>query len=63
MNPSQDATTDALIEEVRERRRQISTRFGNDLNRYFDELVRLEKRHPERLATPAPRPRHGNAVG
>lgn len=43
---------DEFIEEVRERRRKVSEKFGNDVDRYFDELVRREKKHPERIAVP-----------
>jgi hypothetical protein len=53
MGPDLTDRGDEFIEEVRERRRQVSAKFGNDVGRYFDELVRREKEHPERIAVPA----------
>jgi hypothetical protein len=55
MLSSDETAPDPFIEEIRERRRRISARFCNDVNRYFDELVRREREHPERIAVPVRR--------
>jgi hypothetical protein len=53
MSTPQIPPSDSFIEEVRQRRRYVSAKFGHDVNRYFDEPMRREKEHPERLGAPA----------
>ncbi|MCZ6653867.1 MAG: hypothetical protein O7D91_12675 [Planctomycetota bacterium] len=38
-----------IVEEVRERRRQISELFGNDLDKYCEHLRQLQKQYHDRL--------------
>jgi hypothetical protein len=44
--------TDALIDEVRERRRQLLASCDNDLSKLAERIRRLEGDHPERIADP-----------
>lgn len=39
---------DPVVEEVRERGRRFTARFGNDIHRIMEELRRREREHPER---------------
>ena len=41
--------SDPVVEEVRERGRKLTARFGNDVGRLFRYLRRREAEHPERL--------------
>ena len=43
---------DLLIEEVRAHRRELSERFGNDVNRLCDYLAEIERQYSERLVRP-----------
>jgi hypothetical protein len=38
-----------IVEEVRERRGEISTRFGDDLDRYGEHIMELQKQYRDRL--------------
>lgn len=40
---------DPLIDEVRERRRQLLASYDNDLSKLFEALRRAEAQHPEKL--------------
>ena len=40
---------DALIDEVRARRRALYESFGDDLEKIVDAVRRLEAQHPERM--------------
>ena len=47
-----ERSRDPLIEEVRARRRELSERFGNDVNRLCDYLAEIEKEHAGRVVRP-----------
>ena len=38
-----------IVEEVRERRRQISERYDHDLNKYFEHLREVQQQYRDRL--------------
>ena len=38
-----------IVDDVRRRRGQISTRFGDDLDRYFEHIRELQEQHRDRL--------------
>jgi len=40
---------DPLIDEVRERRRQLWAEYDNDLNKVYEAIKRLQAEHPEKL--------------
>ena len=40
---------DPLIDEVRQRRRELFAACGNDLNKLFELIQRIQARHPEKL--------------
>ena len=46
---------DPLVDEVRERRRQLLADYGNDLPRYFEAIQRLQAQHPEKVVDPRKR--------
>jgi hypothetical protein len=43
---------DPLIDEVRERRRQLWAHYDNDLNKVDEAIKRLQAQHPEKLGRP-----------
>lgn len=43
---------DPLIDEVRERRRQLWADYGNDLDKVYAAIQRLQAEHPEKLVDP-----------
>jgi len=47
-----ERSRDPLIEEVRARRRELSERFGNDVNRLCDHLAEIEKQYAGRVVRP-----------
>ncbi len=46
-NPVTRTVSDPLIDEVRAIRREISERYGNDVDRLCDHLRELERQHRE----------------
>jgi hypothetical protein len=38
-----------IVDEVRLRREEISARFGDDLDRYFEHIRELQEQHQDRL--------------
>ena len=44
-------TDSSIVEEVRERRRQISERFGHDLKAYARHLKEIEEKHRSRVVS------------
>ena len=40
---------DPLIDEVRERRRQLWAEYDNDLNKVYEAIKRLQAEHPEKM--------------
>lgn len=38
-----------IVDDVRRRRGEISTRFGDDLDRYFQHIRELQEQHRDRL--------------
>ena len=45
--PVRQSVSDPLIDEVRSIRREISERYGNDVDRLCDHLRELERQHNE----------------
>lgn len=48
----QEQAPDPLIEEVRARRRELSERFGNDVDRLCDHLAEIERQQADRVVRP-----------
>jgi len=46
---------DPVVAEIREVRRELSERFGDDIDALCDFLAEKEKQHEERLVNRAPR--------
>jgi hypothetical protein len=44
--------TDPLIDEVRQRRRELYASCDNDLNKLAEAIRRVEAEHPEKLRDP-----------
>ena len=61
MAEASNTASDPLIDEVRAIRREISERFGHDVDRLCDHLQELERQHPERLVEP-PTPHEGQTA-
>lgn len=51
MTTQTPAFLDPLVDEVRQRRRELFADYGNDLRRLFDELERRQREHPEMLTS------------
>ena len=49
--------SDPLIDEVRERRRQVWAKYDHDLTKVFEAIKQLQAQHPEKLAVPKRKPR------
>ncbi len=49
----QKKKVDPLIEEVRAVRKDVSERFGNDVNRLCDYLLELQAQYKDRIKRPA----------
>jgi hypothetical protein len=47
---------DPVVAEIRAVRRELSERFGDDVNALCDFLAEQEQQHPERLVNHPPRP-------
>ncbi len=43
------ASRDPLIDEVRQRRRELYARYGNDLNKVAEAIRELQSRHPDKV--------------
>lgn len=43
---------DPLIDEVRERRRQLWAKYDNDLEKVYEAIKSLQTQHPEKLVDP-----------
>ncbi len=52
MDDKKEQLDDPLIDEVRERRRQLSSRYGNDLQELFKAIRELQKEHPRIVLKP-----------
>ncbi len=52
MNEKKEQLDDPLIDEVRERRRQLSSRYDNDLLELFKAIQELQKKHPQIVLKP-----------
>ena len=46
---------DAIVEEVREMRRQIEEEFDHDVNKYLDHVYEAQKKHGARLVCRQPK--------
>ncbi len=44
-------TDSPIVEEVRRRRMEISTRFDHDLEKYLAHLREIERQNPERVVS------------
>jgi len=44
--------SDPLIDEVRQRRREMMQEYDNDLNKLFEEFQRRQAEHPEKYVDP-----------
>ena len=49
MTSTEEKYTDPLIDEVRERRRLLLARHGNDLERLYDAIRALQAQHPGKV--------------
>ncbi len=49
MAPENESYPDPLIDEVRQRRRDLLARYDNDLNKLFEAIQRLQAEHPEKM--------------
>ncbi|MCK6483432.1 MAG: hypothetical protein L6R00_04765 [Phycisphaerae bacterium] len=49
MNPSDVAPDDPLIEEVRQRRRDLFDACGRDWDKFFKRIERTQNEHPEKV--------------
>lgn len=45
------STDSPIVQEVRERRHQISERFGHDLQAYYRHLKEIEQKHRNRVVS------------
>ena len=54
---------DPVVAEVRQVRRELSERFGDDLSALCDFLAAMEAQHPERLVNYTPKPVQAVATG
>lgn len=45
---------DPLLDEVRERQRQLLADYDNDLDKYFAALRKMQEEHPEEIIRRAP---------
>ena len=52
MTDKRKSFPDPLIDEVRERRRQLWADHGNDLDKVYAAIKRLQAEHPEKLVDP-----------
>ncbi len=45
---------DEAIEEIRERRRKlINEQYGGSIDRFLDDAIEWQKKHPERVVNPS----------
>lgn len=56
MSPQPQPPADPLIDEIRQRRREIAAEFDFDVKKLFEELQRRQAEHPERVVDPRTRP-------
>ena len=49
MTRKEDEYSDPLIDEVRERRKLLLARHGNDLARFHEAILALQAEHPEKV--------------
>jgi hypothetical protein len=49
------SSADPLLDEVRQRRRDLYTRYGNDLNKVAQAIRELQSQHPEKVLNRAKR--------
>jgi len=46
---------DAIVQEVREIRRQIEEEFGHDVDKYLDHVYEAQKKHGDKLVRRQPK--------
>lgn len=49
MTRTEEKYTDPLLDEVRERRRLLLARHGNDLEKLYEAILVLQAEHPEKV--------------
>jgi hypothetical protein len=49
MTTTNESQGDPLIDEVRERRRELLETYGSDLQKLYEAIRRLQAEHPEKL--------------
>lgn len=47
---------DAIVQEVREIRRQIEQEFNHDVDKYLDHVYEAQRKHGDRLVRRQPKP-------
>lgn len=52
MSGNAEPYVDPLIDEVRERRRELFERHGSDLGRLYREIQRIQAEHPDKVVDP-----------
>jgi hypothetical protein len=52
MDPKPVPRPDPLIDEVRQRRREVMAEYGNDLDRLFEAVRAIEATHPQQMKDP-----------
>ncbi len=52
MSDETESYADPLIDEVRQRRRELFAEHGNDLRRLGQAIQRLQAKHPEKVVDP-----------
>ncbi len=49
MSTPNKSYTDPLIDEVRQRRRELLARYDNDLGKLFEAIRKIQSEHPEKV--------------
>jgi hypothetical protein len=49
MNTPGKSYSDPLIDEVRQRRRELLAKYDNDLDKLFEAIRELQAEHPEKI--------------
>ena len=52
MHQKEKQHADPLIDEVRERRRQVWEECGQDFDKLLERIRRIQEQHPEKLVDP-----------
>ncbi len=49
MTPEKQPHPDPLIDEVRQRRRELAAKYDNDLDKLYEAIKRRQDEHPEKV--------------